>query len=94
MTRRSAATPRAIFWRRKAGAARRATRWRGFHLGNGALVHEVHAGADPSPRGLAQSHGAMVNYLYDPSRIAANQEAFAGNGDVAASAAVKGLLKT
>jgi malonyl-CoA decarboxylase len=32
-----------------------------FHLSNGASFHEVHARADLSPNGLAQSGGAMVN---------------------------------
>src|SRR5690606_25879606 len=35
-----------------------------FHLSNGAELHRIHAGADLSERGLAQSHGVMVNYLY------------------------------
>jgi malonyl-CoA decarboxylase len=34
-----------------------------FHLGNGAQIHAVHAGADLSANGVAQSGGAMVNYL-------------------------------
>ncbi|MEC7257266.1 MAG: malonyl-CoA decarboxylase, partial [Pseudomonadota bacterium] len=45
-----------------------------FHLGNGALVHAVHAGADTSDKGLAQSAGAMVNYLYDLGQVAQNHE--------------------
>lgn len=56
-----------------------------FHLGNGAEVHAVNAAADLSPRGLAQSFGAMVNYLYDPARVEANHEAYAAAGVVAAS---------
>ncbi len=36
-----------------------------FHLTNGAMVHDIHAEADTSENGLAQSSGAMVNYLYD-----------------------------
>ncbi|MEM7525708.1 MAG: malonyl-CoA decarboxylase family protein, partial [Pseudomonadota bacterium] len=62
-----------------------------FHLGNGALVHDVHAGADISDRGMAQSRGAMVNYLYDPARIAENHEAFAADGAVVAAKAVSQL---
>ena len=63
-----------------------------FHLGNGALLHAVHAGADTSERGMAQSGGAMVNYLYDPTRVARNHERFAEAGEVAASGAVRGLV--
>lgn len=62
-----------------------------FHLGNGAEVHAVHAGADLSPRGLEQSAGAMVNYLYDLPKASQNQERFAAAGRIAASAQVKSL---
>ncbi|WP_299917535.1 malonyl-CoA decarboxylase [uncultured Roseobacter sp.] len=62
-----------------------------FHLGNGALVHDVHAGADLSPNGMAQSFGVMVNYLYDLSLIAQNHEGYAAEHRVAASARVQSL---
>lgn len=62
-----------------------------FHLGNGALVHDVHAKADTSPNGMAQSGGVMVNYLYDPAMIAQNHEGYAAKYRVAASARVKAL---
>lgn len=62
-----------------------------FHLRNGATLHEVHAGADTSADALAQSGGAMVNYLYDPKRISENHEAFAREGRVAATPALRRL---
>ncbi|MGR3507534.1 MAG: malonyl-CoA decarboxylase [Paracoccaceae bacterium] len=62
-----------------------------FHLGNGAEVHEIHANADLSPKGRAQSCGAMVNYLYDPARVEQNHEAFASVQTVAATRGVKAL---
>ncbi len=62
-----------------------------FHLGNGALVHAVHADADTSENGQRQSNGAMVNYLYDLSQIAQNHESFVGEKTVVASDAVKAL---
>ena len=62
-----------------------------FHLGNGAMVHAVHAGADTSENGLKQSNGTMVNYLYDLSQISPNHEKFVGDKKVVASAAVKTL---
>ncbi|MFV0475790.1 MAG: malonyl-CoA decarboxylase [Pikeienuella sp.] len=65
-----------------------------FHLENGARVHAIHAGADLSPRGQAQSGGAMVNYLYDLGKIAENHEAFAARRAVAASKAVRALAET
>ncbi len=64
-----------------------------FHLGNGAEVHEVHAAADLSPKGRAQSCGAMVNYLYDPARVEQNHEAFATHQTVAAGRGIKALVK-
>lgn len=40
-----------------------------FHLGNGARVEYIHWGADPSAKGVKQSYGLMVNYLYDLRRL-------------------------
>ncbi len=40
-----------------------------FHLGNGARVERLNWLGDPSPKGLQQSYGLMVNYLYDPKRL-------------------------
>jgi malonyl-CoA decarboxylase len=40
-----------------------------FHLGNGARVEHIHWGADLSTKGLKQSWGLMVNYLYDLRKI-------------------------
>ena len=62
-----------------------------FHLGNGAMVHAVHADADTSKNGRKQSNGTMVNYLYDLSQISQNHEKFVGEQTVVASAAVKTL---
>ncbi|MDE4174209.1 malonyl-CoA decarboxylase [Phaeobacter sp. PT47_59] len=62
-----------------------------FHLGNGAIVHAVHADADTSDKGRAQSGGAMVNYLYDLKKVAQNHEHFATTQKVAATAEVRAL---
>lgn len=62
-----------------------------FHLGNGAIVHAVHAGADTSVKGQAQSAGLMVNYLYDLERVAQNHENFANTREIVSSAEVKSL---
>lgn len=56
-----------------------------FHLGNGALVHAIHVDADVSDKGIAQSGGVMVNYLYDLSQISRNHERFASAQEVVAS---------
>ncbi|KAF0674679.1 malonyl-CoA decarboxylase [Profundibacterium mesophilum] len=64
-----------------------------FHLGNGAMIHAVHAGADISANGMAQSGGAMVNYLYDLNRISQNHERFAATGEIAASRQIQALAR-
>ncbi|THH38099.1 decarboxylase [Aliishimia ponticola] len=65
-----------------------------FHLGNGAAVHAVHAGADTSENGMKQSGGAMVNYLYDLAEITTNHEKFVTEKTVAASREVRALSAT
>ena len=40
-----------------------------FHLGNGARVERLNWAGDPTPKGLRQSYGLMVNYLYDLKRL-------------------------
>jgi malonyl-CoA decarboxylase len=64
-----------------------------FHLGNGARIERLNWMADTAPKGMAQSFGLMVNYLYDPDAIEANVEAFATTGTVAASNAIKRQAK-
>ncbi|WP_308914990.1 malonyl-CoA decarboxylase [Jannaschia sp. LMIT008] len=63
-----------------------------FHLGNGARLHAIHADADTTSRGRAQSWGAMVNYLYDRPEIAGNHRRFSETGEIAASASVRSLV--
>ena len=64
-----------------------------FHLNNGARLERINWLGDVSPKGLAQSAGFMVNYLYDPRRIEDNHEAFVNAGEVVASRAVRKLLR-
>ncbi|MBT5006888.1 MAG: decarboxylase, partial [Halieaceae bacterium] len=56
-----------------------------FHLGNGASLHAIHWAADLSEKGLHQSAGLMVNYLYDTSSIEENHDAYFDQGEVAVS---------
>jgi malonyl-CoA decarboxylase len=63
-----------------------------FHLGNGALIHKIHINADMSAKGMAQSRGAMVNYLYDLNSIEINHEQFISEGQVKYSEKLKSLL--
>ena len=65
-----------------------------FHLGNGARLEQINFLADTSPRGLSQSHGVMVNYLYDLKNIEKNHEAYAETRTIVASNAVKRLART
>ena len=65
-----------------------------FHLGNGAIIHAVHADADASEKGVTQSGGTMVNYLYDLAKVAQNHERFATTCEVVVSADVKTLAKS
>jgi malonyl-CoA decarboxylase len=64
-----------------------------FHLNNGARLERINWLADVSPKGLAQSAGFMVNYLYDLRQIEENHERFVKAGEVAASRAVQRLLR-
>ncbi len=45
-----------------------------FHLSNGARVERLNWSADVSPKGLQQSAGMMINYLYKLSEIEENHE--------------------
>ncbi|RYH10099.1 malonyl-CoA decarboxylase domain-containing protein [Tropicimonas sp. IMCC6043] len=65
-----------------------------FHLGNGAIVQDVHAGADTSANGMAQSSGMMVNYLYDLAQTERNHEAFTGEKKISASRTVRGKMRS
>ena len=47
-----------------------------FHLDNGARLERLNRLGNPSKKGLKQSHGLMVNYLYDLQKVEANHEAF------------------
>jgi malonyl-CoA decarboxylase len=63
-----------------------------FHLANGAFIERINWLADPSPTGREQSATLMVNYLYEPDRIAARADAYAGRGEIAMSSAVREQL--
>lgn len=64
-----------------------------FHLGNGASVERLNWSADLSEKGIEQSAGMMVNYLYDSDQIVSNHEAYVRDGAVVASSAVAKLAK-
>ncbi|MDB5376619.1 MAG: malonyl-CoA decarboxylase [Rubritepida sp.] len=64
-----------------------------FHLSNGARIERINWRADTSPKGMRESAGMMVNYLYDLDFIEDNHEAYAGEGKRSMAAAVKKLAK-
>ena len=47
-----------------------------FHLSNGATLHQINWAADLSKKGLQQSGGLMVNYLYELDKVEEQHEAF------------------
>lgn len=61
-----------------------------FHLGNGARVERLNWAGDPSAKGLKQSYGLMVNYLYDLKRLDKHRAQLA-QGQIAASREVEDL---
>ena len=62
-----------------------------FHLDNGARLERLNAEANLSAKGLKQSAGLMVNYLYDLQRIETCHDRFI-HGRVVHSRAVSALL--
>jgi malonyl-CoA decarboxylase len=65
-----------------------------FHLGNGARIERINWMADLSRKGIRESYGLMVNYLYDLTQIEVNHEAFANRRPVAVSRDVAALIDT
>ena len=63
-----------------------------FHLTNGARIERINWAADLSDKGLQQSAGLMVNYLYKLPEIEKNHESYSGHGGIAVSSGVRKLL--
>jgi len=59
-----------------------------FHLSNGARIERLNWMGDPSGKGMTQSHGMMVNYLYRLGDVDKNYERYT-NGHIAASPAIR-----
>jgi len=62
-----------------------------FHLGNGARVERLNWAGDPSSKGLKQSYGLMVNYLYDLKRLDKHR-AMLAQGKIPVSSEVRTLM--
>ena len=63
-----------------------------FHLGNGARLERINWLGNTALRGIQESFGIMVNYLYDHNSIEHNHEAFVRDGTIVRSPDVDGLL--
>ena len=61
-----------------------------FHLGNGARVERLNWAGDPSNKGIKQSYGLMVNYLYDLKRLEKHR-AWLAQGKIPIAAAIEDL---
>ena len=64
-----------------------------FHLGNGAILEKVNLNADLSAKGIKQSKGVMVNYLYNLDTLEENHELFFKTKTVQQSTTIKALGK-
>jgi malonyl-CoA decarboxylase len=62
-----------------------------FHLDNGARLERLDPLGDLSAKGVKQSFGMMVNYLYDLQKVEAHHEKFV-QGEVARSRTLAALL--
>ena len=82
----------ASYLTRHASAEDRADPVARFHLGNGARLERINWLGNTAPRGIQESFGIMVNYLYDVGTIERNHEAFVNDGTVMRSADVDALL--
>ena len=63
-----------------------------FHLGNGASLTRINWLADRSGKGLAQSFGLMVNYLYELDEVENRHEDYAEARKIHSSRQVRALL--
>jgi len=64
-----------------------------FHLSNGARIERLNWRGDVSEKGLRESAGLMVNYLYDPAKIEEYHEGYAGEGKRPLAPALRKLAK-
>jgi malonyl-CoA decarboxylase len=62
-----------------------------FHLDNGARLERLNALGDLSAKGVKQSFGLMVNYLYDLAKVESHHEKFV-HAEVAQSRQLAALL--
>ena len=64
-----------------------------FHLRNGARLERINWRGDSSERGLRESAGMLVNYLYDPKAVARNHEVYVNDYEIVHSSGIDQLAK-
>ena len=64
-----------------------------FHLGNGARIERINWLGDTSAKGMRESCGLMVNYLYQLKEIEKNIEAYAASKEIATATRVRNLFR-
>ena len=64
-----------------------------FHISNGARLERINWLGNVSPKGVRESAGIMVNYLYQRASIDEYHEAYASEGKIHLSKQVKDRLK-
>jgi malonyl-CoA decarboxylase len=64
-----------------------------FHLGNGARLERINWLADTTAKGLRQSLGMMVNYVYALDEVERNHESYVNRHVVACSPAVERMVR-
>ncbi len=64
-----------------------------FHLRNGARLERINWLGDRSEKGIRESAGLLVNYLYDRRDVARNHEVYVNDNEIVHSAAIEQLVK-
>jgi malonyl-CoA decarboxylase len=64
-----------------------------FHLRNGAILERINWLGDRSEKGMRESAGLLVNYLYDRKTVARNHEVYVNDNEIVHSSAVEQLIK-
>src|SRR3984893_15230084 len=64
-----------------------------FHLGNGARLERINWLGNTELRGIEESFGIMVNYLYDHDSIENTHEAFVRDGTIVCSPGIDALMQ-
>ena len=64
-----------------------------FHLNNGARLERINWLADTSQKGMRESAGMMVNYLYKLDEIESNHEIYRDSAKTITTGSIQSLLK-